>query len=150
MKKLDEKVVYNITNLSMEKLQILLDYLNTIESPYKYLNAEEQRSKYPGNIYLISDNYNKWYFTGVKRYNWPDVDALTLFEEDALKIGDTFEKDGFVCEVKEKIKEPILVGDWIRNDRNMFFKYEKWMLDSPLWVKITDQEFIRQLEKYSR
>ena len=70
--------------------------------------------------------------------------------EPQLKIGDTFEKDGFVCEVKEKIKEPILVGDWIRNDRNMFFKYEKWMLDSPLWVKITDQEFIRQLEKYSQ
>ena len=70
--------------------------------------------------------------------------------EPQLKIGDTFEKDEFVCEVKEKIKEPILVEDWIRNDRNMFFKYEKWMLYSPLWVKITDQEFINQLEKYSK
>ena len=64
-----------------------------------------------------------------------------------LKIGDTFEKDGFVCEVKEKIKEPTLVGDWIRNDRNMFLKYEEWMLDSPLWVKITNKEFIKQLEE---
>ena len=70
--------------------------------------------------------------------------------EPQLKIGDTFEKDGFVCEVKEKIKELILVGDWIRNDRNMFFKYEKWMLDSSLWVKITNKEFIKQLEDNAR
>ena len=155
MKKLDEKVVYNITNLSMEKLQILLDYLNTLESPYEYLNAEEQRSKYPGNIYLISDNYNKWYFAGVKRYNWPDVDALTLFEEDALKIGDTFEKDGFVCKVLHQIDEK----RWFRlkSPNNKDISYEK--LDSEglkdinhLYTKqeITDQEFIKQLEIHSK
>ena len=142
MKKLDEKVVYNITNLSMEKLQILLDYLNTIESPYEYLNAEEQRSKYPGNIYLISDNYNKWYFTGVKRYNWPDVDALTLFEEDALKIGDTFEKDGFVCEVKEK------VSFWVYN--TLISTYHKDVELMEHHILITDQEFINQLEKFAK
>ena len=142
MKKLDEKVVYNITNLSMEKLQILLDYLNTIESPYEYLNAEEQRSKYPGNIYLISDNYNKWYFTGVKRYNWPDVDALTLFEEDALKIGDTFEKDGFVCEVKEN------VSFWVYN--TLISTYHKDVELMEHHILITDQEFINQLEKFAK
>ena len=88
-----------------------------------------------------------------KKYGDAKVISFEEFKsryEPQLKIGDTFEKDGFVCEVKEKIKEPILVGDWIRNDRNMFFKYEKWMLDSPLWVKITDQEFINQLEKHSK
>ena len=138
MKKLDEKVVYNITNLSMEKLQILLDYLNTIESPYEYLNAEEQRSKYPGNIYLISDNYNKWYFTGVKRYNWPDVDALTLFEEDALKIGDTFEKDGFVCRVESEVKK------WYKSE-NAYVRTEPMKAEG--WTEITNKEFIKQLEE---
>ena len=155
MKKLDEKVVYNITNLSMEKLQILLDYLNPIESPYEYLNAEEQRTKYPGNIYLNYDNYNKWYFTEVKRYNWPDVDALTLFEEDALKIGDTFEKDGFVWKVLHQIDEK----RWFRlkSPNNKDISYEK--LDSEglkdinhLYTKqeITDQDFIKQLEIHSK
>ena len=155
MKKLDEKVVYNITNLSMEKLQILLDYLNTIESSYEYLNAEEQRSKYPGNIYLISDNYNRWYFAGVKRYNWPDVDALTLFEEDALKIGDTFEYNGFICEVKENIEDK----KWylLKSPNNETIYCEKLSREdlkdiNHLYTKqgITDQEFIKQLEKYSR
>ena len=141
MKKLDEKVVYNITNLSMEKLQILLDYLNTIESPYEYLNAEEQRSKYPGNIYLISDNYNKWYFTRVKRYNWPDVDALTLFEEDALKIGDTFEKDGFVCKVLHQIDEK----KWVYNTYAKAFYKTKYNDDHE--IEITNKEFIKQLEE---
>ena len=139
MKKLDEKVVYNITNLSMEKLQILLDYLNTIESPYEYLNAEEQRSKYPGNIYLISDNYNKWYFTGVKRYNWPDVDALTLFEEDALKIGDTFEYNGFICRVESRVKK------WVYNTYAKAFYKTKYSNDHE--IEITNKEFIKQLEE---
>ena len=142
MKKLDEKVVYNITNLSMEKLQILLDYLNTIESSYEYLNAEEQRSKYPGNIYLISDNYNKWYFTEVKKYNWPDVDALTLFEEDALKIGDTFEKDGFVCRVESEVEK------WVYDKyQEAYYKTKEWYSK---YIVITNKEFIAQLEKYSK
>ena len=90
-------------------------------------------------------------YDSLKYYTSLGYKIISFYEfksryEPQLKIGDTFEKDGFVCEVKEKIKEPILVGDWIRNDRNMFFKYEKWMLDSPLWVKITNKEFIKQLE----
>ena len=156
MKKLDEKVVYDITNLSTKQLQILLDYLNTIKSPYEYLNAGEQRSKYPGNIYLNFDGYNKWYFTGVKRYNWPSVDALTLFEEDVLKIGDTFEHNGFVCEVKEKIEEK----KWYRIiDRigNLYFeKMPKERAEQAVnyevksITEITNKEFIAQLEENAR
>ena len=91
-------------------------------------------------------------YDSLKYYTSLGYKIISFYEfksryEPQLKIGDTFEKDGFVCEVKEKIKGPILVGDWIRNDRNMFFKYEKWMLDSPLWVKITNKEFIKQLEE---
>ena len=104
------------------------------------------------NICINTDNgkYNYIDYYIRDDYNIISFDEFKSRYEPQLKIGDTFEHNGFVCEVKEKIKEPILVGDWIRNDRNMFFKYEKWMLDSPLWVKITDQDFIRQLEKYSR
>ena len=104
------------------------------------------------NICINTDNgkYNYIDYYIRNGYNIISFDEFKSRYEPQLKIGDTFEHNGFVCEVKEKIKEPILVGDWIRNDRNMFFKYEKWMLDSPLWVKITDQDFIRQLEKYSR
>lgn len=101
-------------------------------------------------INVRNGNYDYVDYYKIEGYIIISFEEFKSRYEPQLKIGDTFEKDGFVCEVKEKIKEPILVEDWIRNDRNMFFKYEKWMLDSPSWVKITDQEFINQLEKYSK
>ena len=102
--------------------------------------------------YITNDNdiFNEYKNVIANGYKIISFEEFKSRYEPKLKIGDTFEYNGFVCEVKEKIKEPILVGDWIRNDRNMFFKYEKWMLNSPLWVKITDQEFIKQLEIHSK
>ena len=137
MKKLDESKRYKLSDASDEQIQQVLEYLKTTNTSWRTLTKK-------GELICV---YGAWCREESGFY---DCCITTLFEEDVLKIGDTFEKDGFVCVVKEKIKDHILVGDWIRNDRNMFFKYEKWMLNSPLWVKITDQEFIRQLEKYSR
>lgn len=75
--------------------------------------------------------------------------------EPQLKIGDTFEHNGFVCKVLHQINEK----RWFRlkSPNNKDISYEK--LDSEglkdinhLYTKqeITDQEFIKQLEKYSR
>ena len=71
-----------------------------------------------------------------------------------LKIGDTFEKDGFVCEVKEKVEEKrwyLVSVDGVLNckylDTKSYLRYK----DSIFKItEITNKEFIAQLEKYSQ
>ena len=61
--------------------------------------------------------------------------------KELLKIGDTFEKDGFVCEVKEEIEK------WYKSE-NAYVRTKPMKADG--LTEITDQEFIKQLEENAR
>lgn len=59
-----------------------------------------------------------------------------------LKQGDTFEYNGFICEVKEPIKK------WYYNTRTD--KYVRTKHYGKHLTEITNQEFINQLEKHAK
>ena len=62
--------------------------------------------------------------------------------EPKLKIGDTFEKDGFVCRVESKAEK------WVYDKyQEAYYKTKEWYSN---YIVITDKEFIAQLEKYSQ
>lgn len=71
------------------------------------------------------------------------VNALTLFEPQ-LKIGDTFEKDGFICRVESEVEEK----KWYYNTRTD--KYVRTKHYRRHLNEVTNKEFIAQLEKYSK
>lgn len=58
-----------------------------------------------------------------------------------LKIGDTFEKDGFVCKVLHQIDEK----KWVYNTYAKAFYKTKYNDDHE--IEITNKEFIKQLEE---
>ena len=61
--------------------------------------------------------------------------------EPQLKIGDTFEKDGFVCRVESEVEK------WVYDKyQEAYYKTKEWYSN---YIVITDKEFIAQLEKYS-
>ena len=85
-----------------------------------------------------SINYHKKY-GNVKIISFEE---FKLRYEPQLKIGDTFEKDGFVCRVESE------VGKWVYNT---FAKtYYRTKTNHTHEIVITDQDFIKQLEKYSK
>ena len=61
--------------------------------------------------------------------------------EPQLKIGDIFEKDGFVCRVESEVKK------WYKSE-NAYVRTEPMKAEG--WTEITDQEFIKQLEIHSK
>lgn len=63
------------------------------------------------------------------------------FSIKSLKIGDTFEYNGFVCEVKEEIKK------WYKSE-NAYVRTEPMKAEG--WTEITNKEFIKQLEENVR
>ena len=78
-----------------------------------------------------------------KKYGDAKVISFEEFKSRyELKIGDTFEKDGFVCEVKEK------VSFWVYN--TLISTYHKDVELMEHHILITDQEFINQLEKFAK
>lgn len=87
--------------------------------------------------------------SGLKEVNYKQF--LTLFETQ-LKIGDTFEYNGFVCEVKEEIKK----WNKIEDNKNNKVAFEKLCKQDILDIEklpyaklteITNKEFIKQLEE---
>ena len=62
--------------------------------------------------------------------------------EPQLKIGDTFEKDGFVCRVESEVEK------WVYDKyQESYYKTKEWYSN---YIVITNKEFIAQLEKYSK
>lgn len=61
--------------------------------------------------------------------------------EPQLKIGDTFEKDGFVCRVESEVKK------WYKSE-NAYVRSEPMKAEG--WTEITNKEFIKQLEENVR
>ena len=75
--------------------------------------------------------------------------------EPQLKIGDTFEHNGFVCEAKEEINKWYKIED-NKNNKVAFEKlYKQDVLDIEKLpyaklTEITNKEFIKQLEENAR
>ena len=56
-----------------------------------------------------------------------------------LKIGDTFEKDGFVCRVESEVEK------WVYDKyQESYYKTKEWYSN---YIVITNKEFIKQLEE---
>ena len=80
-----------------------------------------------------------------KKYGNVKVISFEEFKsryEPQLKIGDTFEKDGFICRVESEVKK------WYYNTRTD--KYVRTKHYGKHLTEITNKEFIAQLEKYSK
>lgn len=142
MKKLDESKRYKLSDASDEQIQQVLEYLKTTNTSWRTLTKK-------GELVCV---FGTW---GREESSFYDCCITTLFEEDVLKIGDTFEYNGFVCEVLHQIDEK----KWfiLKSPNNKDISYEK--LDSEglkdinhLYTKqeITNKEFIKQLEIHSK
>ena len=80
-----------------------------------------------------------------KKYGNVKVISFEEFKsryEPQLKIGDTFEKDGFVCRVERDVDK------WVYDKyQEAYYKTKEWYSN---YIVITNKEFIAQLEKYSQ
>lgn len=128
---LDKTKAYDLRDLNEDQLQ---EFRKEIEL-YSDLKGDE-------TDIIFYECGTWWWNTG--KFNIEDrevINALTLFEPQ-LKIGDTFEHNGFICEVKEPVKR------WCYNKE--FNMYIKTSDVREFVTEITDQEFINQLEKHAR
>ena len=125
---------------------------NKINSP---VNPIDFRWHLADNICINTDNGKYDYVNYCIRNDYNIISFEEFKSRYELKIGDTFEKDGFVCKVLHQIDEK----RWFRlkSPNNKDISYEK--LDNEglkdinhLYTKqeITDQEFIKQLEIHSK
>ena len=97
------------------------------------------------NTCLIIDEKvygNLWYYNMYERYKILTFNEFKLRYEPQLKIGDTFEKDGFVCRVESEVEK------WVYDKyQEAYYKTKEWYSN---YIVITNKEFIAQLEKYSK
>ena len=134
---------------TQEQYDYVTEKLNYNRNVNKWLVEREKTCLRIDEKLYSSINYCKKY---------GDVKIISFDEfksryEPQLKIGDTFEHNGFICEVKEKIKEK----NWYRIiDRigNLYFeKMPKERAEQAVDHKvksiteITNKEFIKQLEE---
>lgn len=145
MKELDKKKAYDLRDLNDEQRRELLSYMR--------VNFEKWRKSnviFDDSILIYAGD--RWWQGCLDEIEERElVSGKTLFEPQ-LKIGDTFEHEGFICEVKELVKR------WYKvytKERTAFEKYSQKDLDKMSWMsvsftEITDQEFIKQLEKHAR
>ena len=133
---------------TQEQYDYVTEKLNYNWNENKWLDERENTCLRIDEKLYSSINYHKKY----------GIEKVISFEEfksryePQLKIGDTFEKDGFVCRVLHQIDEK----RW-KSPNNKDVSYEK--LDNEglkdinhLYTRqeITCQELIAQLEKYSK
>ena len=76
------------------------------------------------------------YYTSLG-YKIISFDEFKSRYEPQLKIGDTFEKDGFVCRAESEVKK------WYKSE-NAYVRTEPMKAEG--WTEITNKEFIKQLE----
>ena len=89
MKELDRTKAYDLRDLNDEQLETI-SYKLALHLDVLKVNKKIKYNKHIGHWdYVITIDEKP-------------INALTLFEPQ-LKVGDIFEKDGFICEVKSKI-----------------------------------------------
>lgn len=80
---LDKNEVYDISKLTTDELQQVIDAMQKIANAVMYLKADEQRLKYPENTFLEFDEDSRaWFFT-FKSEN--AIDARELFRNTPTK-----------------------------------------------------------------
>jgi len=152
MKELDRTKVYDLRDLSDKQKGELLHWLIRNDKFWDLLSIADIKN------YKIhySEPIKEWdLFFNESLEGREVISALELFEEEPqLQIGQTFEYNGFICEVKEKVEEKKWYLVIVHNVLN--YKYlssdgiNRYINKNYTTKLITDQEFINQLEKYSR
>jgi len=147
MKELDKTKAYDLRDLNDEQRKELLSYMRINFKTWRKSNVIFDDSI----LICASDRWLQGCLDEIEEREL--VSGKTLFEPQ-LKIGDTFEYEGFICEVKEKIEEK----KWYKvytKERVAFEKYSQKDLDKMSWMKvtfeeITDYHFINLLERHSK
>ena len=121
---------------TQEQYDYVTEKLNYNWNENKWLDERENTCLRIDEKLYSSINYHK-------KYGDAKVISFEEFKSRyELKIGDTFEKDGFVCRVESEVEK------WVYNT---FTKaYYRTKTNHTHEIVITDQDFIKQLEKYSR
>ena len=136
---------------TQEQYDYVTEKLNYNWNENKWLYERENTCLRIDEELYSSINYHKKY---------GNVKIISFYEfksryEPQLKIGDTFEYNGFICEVKENIEDK----KWylLKSPNNETICYEKLSREdlkdiNHLYTKkvITNKEFIKQLEDNAR
>ena len=142
MRELDKNTSYDLRDLNESQLkEFKQECIKQGATNVFYKDSVDGFNKYikMNNVKFSNTLFNgKWSLS--KGLDQP-VNALTLFEPQ-LKIGDTFEKDGFICRVESEVEK------WYYNTRTD--KYVRTKHYGKHLTEITNKEFIAQLEKYSK
>ena len=130
MIKLDKTKAYDLRDLNDEQLTELLDWLKVNDKGWDKFSISLLK-KYV--ILAFKESSNQWVINHSEKET---TNALDLF----LKIGDTLEYNGYICEVKKPIK--IWVYDTYLNS---YYKVET--INSEYYKEITNQTLIKLLEE---
>ena len=123
---------------TQEQYDYVTEKLNYNWNGNKWLDERENTCIRIDEELYSSINYHKKY-GNVKVISFEEFKSRY---EPQLKIGDTFEKDGFICRVESEVKK------WYYNTRTD--KYVRTKHYGKHLTEITNKEFIAQLEKYSK
>ena len=123
---------------TQEQYDYVTEKLNYNWNENKWLNERENTCLRIDEKLYSSINYHKEY---------GDAKVISFEEfksryEPQLKIGDTFEYNGFVCRVESEVKK------WYYNTRTD--KYVRTKHYGRHLKEITNKEFIKQLEENAR
>ena len=123
---------------TQEQYDYVTEKLNYNWNENKWLDERENTCLIIDEKIYSSINYHKKY-GNVKIISFEE---FKLRYEPQLKIGDTFEKDGFVCRVESEVEK------WVYDKyQEAYYKTKEWYSN---YIVITNKEFIAQLEKYSK
>ena len=142
MRELDKNTSYDLRDLNESQLkEFKQECIKQGATNVFYKDSVDDFNEYikMNNVQFSDTLFNgKWRLSeGLDK----SVNALTLFESQ-LKIGDTFEKDGFVCRVESDVEK------WVYDKyQEAYYKTKEWYSN---YIVITNKEFIAQLEKYSK
>jgi len=143
-------------------MKILVEVNTEKENEYVYSKVQYTRiHKWRGyRRFLNIDDGSYYQSKSCAANNGYEIISFDEFKsryEPQLKIGDTFEYNGFICEVKEKIKKKIWFVIKNKHTKSITYRYaeiiefEVFYDDDDVECKeITDQEFIKQLEENAR
>ena len=120
---------------TQEQYDYVTEKLNYNWNENKWLNERENTCLIIDEKIYSSINYHKKY-GNVKIISFEE---FKLRYEPQLKIGDTFEKDGFVCRVESEVEK------WVYDKyQEAYYKTKEWYSN---YIVITNKEFIKQLEE---
>ena len=142
MRELDKNTSYDLRDLNESQLkEFKQECIKQGATNVFYKDSVDDFNEYikMNNVQFSDTLFNGKWCIG-KSLN-QSVNALTLFEPQ-LKIGDTFEYNGFICRVESEVKK------WVYNTKtNAYYKTSR---KKEHLKEITNKEFIAQLEENAR